>query len=55
MKYRASEVIGLYYGQFKPCEVDHLIQSGEVVLKYSGMMGLLGLGKFDKGPKYNES
>lgn len=53
--YEAHEVIGLLYGQFQPREVDHLLQSGEVALRYEGALGMLGLGKFVHGPNYGVS
>lgn len=54
-KYEAYEVLGMYYGQYKPEEVEHLIESGEIVRRFTGAGGVLGLSTLCKGPNYPEN
>ena len=43
IKYDIDDVVGTFYGQYKPEEVDHLLESGVARLSYNHGAGFLGL------------
>lgn len=52
---QANRLSGLFVGQCKPEEYEHLVEAGVLRIVYEGAAGFLGLGKFRSVARIEET